>query len=483
MAKFKILFAASEVVPFAKTGGLADVAGALPKVLTEMGHDVRIVMPKYRLFNEDNLDLKELCRLSIKMGNETETAIIKTANMPGTKIKVYFVQNDKYYDRDQLYATKNGEYPDNLARFGFYCRAMLEMIPELRWVPQIIHCNDWHTALVPVYLKTVYNKGPYDGISTVYTIHNMAYQGIFPSEQSNLTYLDKKIFKEDGLEFWGRINLMKGGIIFSDVINTVSEKYSEEIKSGEEYGFGLEGLVRNLDKKLYGIVNGVDYEEWSPEKDQFISENYSLATIRKKKRVKEALQKTTGLSVSRDIPLIGLISRLTDQKGLDILAEVINEIMEKDVQLILLGYGEKKYHKMFESLADKVPDRVSVNLKFDNQLAHFIYAGADIFLMPSRFEPCGLGQLISFRYGTIPIVRATGGLADTVIDFSKGRTANGFSFMDYSSKALLATLTKALDIFKDKKSWANLVINAMEADFSWQASAKKYVKLYEIAIK
>ena len=481
----KILVAASEVVPFAKTGGLADVAGSLPKAFNSLGHDTRIILPKYKTVDEKKFNLKELTTVTVKIKDRTETATIYRTYLPETKVTVYLVGQDKYYNRDNLYREKDRDYEDNAERFVFFSRAILELIKKINWKPDVIHCNDWQTGLVPAYLKTVYgNDSFYKDISTVFTIHNLAYQGIFPKNVVELAGFDWDVFTSEGIEFRDSVNFMKAGLVYSDILNTVSERYSLEIQTADEFGRGLEGVLRHRRDDLYGIINGVDYDEWNPESDELIVSNYSLATIKKKSKNKEALLKENGLPFLKNIPLIGLISRLDDQKGLDIIAEVIEDIMELDLQFVLLGTGDKKYHEMFTRIKEKHPEKVGANLKFDNRLAHMIYAGSDFFLMPSRFEPCGLGQLISFKYGTIPIVRATGGLYDTVEDFDINTCkGTGFVFTSYSGKELLHTVKRALDSYNNKKAHAKLVINAMTQDFSWESSARKYITLFKKAIE
>ncbi|MEK6647018.1 MAG: glycogen synthase GlgA [Candidatus Firestonebacteria bacterium] len=484
--KLNILLVSSEVVPFSKTGGLADVAGALPKALFSLGlADVRVITPKYKTVDEDKFGLKEIGKISVPISDKIETGKVKFSVFPKVGVPVYFIENDKYYMRDELYRTKNGDYPDNAERFIFFSRGVLEAMKLIDWVPDVIHCNDWQTGLIPAYLKTIYKDDKfYKKTATVFTIHNLAYQGLYSKEMYSLTGLPEELFSPSGIEFWGSMNLMKSGLVYSDVISTVSETYAQEIQTTDEFGRGLEGVLRDKKNDLYGIVNGIDYEEWSPETDEYIAINYDLVNIRKKKRNKDALLSINELPVLKDFPLIGLISRLDDQKGFDILSEVMDELMDMDIQFVLLGTGDKKYHELFEGLESKYPEKLSVNLVFNNKIAHQIYAGSDIFLMPSKFEPCGLGQLISFRYGTVPVVRATGGLADTVEDFDlKSGKGTGFVFKEYSSGALLATLKRAIDIYHNRKAWAKLVISAMTADFSWENSAKKYIDLYEKALE
>lgn len=446
----KILLCSSEVAPFAKTGGLADVAGSLPIYLKKLKTDVRVCMPKYSCVKATGLR-------------------VKLANT----IPVYFIKNDKYFARPSLYGTEKGDFPDNLERFSFFCRSTLELLKKEDFKPDIIHCNDWQTALIPVYLKTIYKDDPfYNNIKTIFTIHNMAYQGVFAKEEYPKLGIGWEYFHIEALEFYGMVNLMKGGLVFSDFITTVSPTYSKEIQS-PEFGCRLEGVLSKRKDNLAGILNGIDYNEWNPRTDKELSRRYSAGLSADKVYNKVALQKELGLPVKPDVPLIGVVGRLAHQKGFDILAEKIDDICSMDLQFALLGTGEEAYHKLMQEIAKKHPKKTSINIKFDNTLAKKIYASSDMFLMPSRYEPCGLGQLISLRYGTIPIVRKTGGLADTITE------DNGFVFEQYTGDELLNTIRRALDAYKDRKAWQAKVRRAMEYDFSWGNSAKEYVKLYE----
>jgi len=472
----KILIAAPEVVPFAKTGGLADVAGALPKALNALGHDVRVILPKYKMVDSKKFDLSKVYDgIKVTVGDKIELADIYEASIPGTKVPVYFIANEKYFGRDGLYQNKGVDYPDNCERFTFYSRAVLEFLKMMEWKPDIINANDWQSALIIMYLKTLYKNDPFfSRVSTVYSIHNMGYQGTFPAEQIKITGLGWEYFNSASLEFYGKIALTKAGFVYADVINTVSPQYSKEIQTSE-FGYGLEGLMQSRAQDLYGIVNGIDYELWNPESDPYIFKKYGPRTISQKAENKAALQKQNSLPQT-DVPLIGIISRLADQKGFDILSEDIENIMHLNLQIVLLGTGEPKYHELFLEMKKKYPEHLGLNLGFDAALAQLIYAGSDMFLMPSRYEPCGLGQLISYKYGTVPVVRKTGGLADTVIE---GKT--GFVFEEYSASALHDTIKKAIEAYKDKKKWKGLMVRDMGLDYSWNASAKKYVELYEKA--
>lgn len=473
----KILIASPEVVPFAKTGGLADVAGALPKALSDLGHDVRVILPKYKMVDAKKFGLKlVMSGIQIGMLDRTEIADVYEAKIPGCDVEVYFIANDKYFGRDGLYQDKGVDYPDNSERFVFYSRASLEFIKRLGWQPDILHTNDWQSALMIMYIKTTLkNDRFFSDIATVYSIHNMGYMGLFPPETMNTLGLGWEYFTPDTLEFWGKVALTKAGFVFADVINTVSEQYSREIQT-PEFGYGLEGLLKHRAQDVYGIVNGIDYDLWNPETDRLITKQYGPKTLKGKLDNKKALQKQNGLPLS-DVPLIGIISRLADQKGFDILAQDIENIMKMDLQIVLLGTGEPKYHDLFKQMKQKYPEHLGLNLGFDAALAQLIYAGSDMFLMPSRYEPCGLGQLISYKYGTVPIVRKTGGLADTVQDGS-----TGFVFETYSSIALHDAIRRAIAAYKSKDRWTKMMVKDMALDYSWGASARKYVELYRKAM-
>ncbi len=454
----KVLFCSSEALPFVKTGGLADVAGSLPLALEKLGIEVRIAIPKYK-------------------------GIDKTMAIVGKDIKVHFIENDAYFLRDGLYNYKNVDFPDNLDRFGYFSKRVLELIKEINFKPDIIHSNDWQTALIPVYLKNLFIKDEikdefYKGIKTVFSIHNLAYQGIFSKTEFPKLGLDWGLFNINALEYYDKVNLMKGAIVFSDIVTTVSPTYAKEIQT-EVYGCGLQGLLTARSDSLIGILNGLDYDRWNPARDKLIPKRYSFLTLQDKYINKTALQKESGLEVDGKIPLMGLISRLADQKGLDILAGCLDEMLKRPLQLIILGTGEQKYHQIFADAGKIHPKKVSVTLGYDAVLAQKIYAGSDIFLMPSKYEPCGLGQIISLKYGTVPLVRKTGGLADTVIDSSENPdTGNGLVFEEYSSDELLKTIDRALSFYSNKTCWKSIIHRGMDADFSWKASAKKYLELY-----
>jgi len=456
----KIAICASEVVPFAKTGGLADVAGALPLALEKLKQEVIIIMPFYKKAALSGISLAR-----VMPGIQSTTL--------GEGIKVYFIQNDKYFNREGLYGDQNSDYPDNLERFSFFSRRALELLKEIKFKPDIIHIHDWQASFIPVYLKAAYASDAfYKNCKILLTIHNLAYQGVFSREDFPKLGLDWSIFNMEGLEFYGKINTLKGGILFSDCINTVSSTYASEILS-KEFGCGLEGVLARKKGCLSGILNGLDYSIWDPSTDKCIARQYGSDNLGDKYINKQELQKVCGLASDKKLPVFGMVTRLAEQKGLDILTEAIGEICKLGLELIILGTGDLKYHQLLEKQAKKFPKAFALFLKFDNSLAHKIYAGSDIFLMPSRFEPCGLGQMISLKYATAPLVYKTGGLADTVDN------NNGFIFDKYTSVALVDTVKKAISLYGNKKQWLTKIKKGMKANFSWQESGKEYVKLYK----
>ncbi len=489
MGKLNIAYAASEVMPYSKTGGLADVAGALPQQLAELKHRVALFTPLYRSVNVDRFDIFRVGRLTDLSvwigGREWRFNLLQRDSNKKSRLETYFIECDELFDRDSLYVdpATGKDYVDNHIRFAFFARAVLLAMERLEFRPDIINANDWQSALIPAYLKTAERNHPFfKDTRTVLTIHNVAYQGLFEAETfTDLGISQSYYYPTSPFEFWGEVNFLKAGIVFADAINTVSETYAKEIQSTNEFGYGLEGVLRDRRASLYGIVNGVDYETWSPEADKLIVKKFGVETLSDKAANKLELLKLAGLQIDRvDKPLIGVISRLADQKGFDLIEEVADELFELDFTLVLLGTGQEKYHKLFEQLAQKYPERISVNFKFDERLAHLIEAGADMFLMPSRFEPCGLNQLYSLRYGTVPVARKTGGLADTIIDYDEAKgKATGFLFEEYSGEALLVAVKRALALFEKKKTWQALVKRGMKKDFSWKKSAKRYVELYE----
>lgn len=479
--KLKILYVSAEVAPFAKTGGLADVAGSLPQALAVLGNDVRVVMPRYKMIKSS---MNYVTDFPVTMDWRTETCIVRETEVSfktgesTQSLPVYFIDNYHYFYRDGIYC-----YSDDAERFAFFCNAVVSMLPKINFQPDIIHCNDWHTGPICMLLGESYNKDPfYSSISTIFTIHNLQYQGHFPKETIKLFNLGEEVFTSDKVEFYGTFNFLKAGLVYSDLINTVSETYADEIQT-PQYGEKLEGLLKKRKNDLFGVVNGIDYEEFNPAADQRIYRNYDITTFNVKKENKYALQKEMGLPV-RDVPMLGLVSRLTGQKGLNLIVDIIDDIFKNDVQFVLLGTGDEYYERTFKNIRIKYPDKMGVYIGFNAALAQRIYSGCDVFLMPSRFEPCGLGQIISLRYGTLPLVRATGGLAETVIDYDADNAqGNGFSFKDFSSKELLKTINRSLALYNEKPGvWEQLVKRALAQDYSWTKSADKYMKLYSLAI-
>ncbi|MBL7080986.1 MAG: glycogen synthase GlgA [Candidatus Omnitrophica bacterium] len=460
----RIAMFASEVVPFAKTGGLADVVGALPLPLERLKHEIIVIMPFYKKTKAAGFKIEDL-------NSKISTTTI------GKKIKVYFIKKEEFFNRPGLYGEKEGDFPDNLNRFSYFCREALKLLKEIEFRPQILHCHDWQSSLVPVYLKTTAQGDEfYKGIKTLLTIHNLAYQGLFNKEEFPKLGLDWSLFNMEALEFYGKVNLLKAGIVFSDAINTVSPTYAKEIQT-KEFGCGLEGVLIRRRDNLFGILNGLDYQLWNPKTDKFILKNYDKDNIEGKVKNKEALCKLSKLPSRSDIPLLGIVSRLTQQKGFDILSEAMEEICSLPLQLVILGTGELNYHRILERLARKFPKKLRTFLKFDNVLAHKIYAGCDIFLMPSKYEPCGLGQMISLKYGTIPLVFKTGGLTDTI------DKKNGFIFDQYSPSALVAKIKEMLLVFKDKNRRLSLMKRGMGCNFSWTTAARNYIGLYHHLLK
>ena len=474
----KVLFVASEGLPYSKTGGLADVVGALPQALVEAGHDVTVLLPRY---HNNNTQPPIVPSLTIPLGDELRyPAIAEGAAVGG--VRYFFVDDPAYFDRDQLYGIKGSDYPDNAERFAEFSRAAIEFAKQV-WMPDVIHCHDWQTALVPVFLHSVYGQDPaLRKLAVVLTIHNIGYQGIFPRSALERAGVPANLFNLEALEFYGKANFLKGGIVFSDAITTVSRKYAEEIQT-PEYGFGLEGVIRQRRERLTGILNGVDYKVWSPETDKLIAQNYSTHNLELKRACKKDLLEIYKLPAANiDRPLIGIVSRFDEQKGFDLIAEIATELLQENLSLVVLGTGKPEYEKLFQALAAKFPTKVVAKIAYDSTFAHKIEAGADMFLMPSRYEPCGLNQIYSLRYGTVPIVRATGGLDDTIIPFNPETGAGtGFKFGPYKSTALLACVREALKAFRDQKAWRKLQLNGMTKDFSWKPSAAAYVAVYEAA--
>ncbi|HLE40104.1 MAG TPA: glycogen synthase GlgA [Nitrospirota bacterium] len=478
----RILFAASEAAPFAKTGGLADVAGSLPPALASLGHDVRVVMPRYQCVDPDRFKLKHIATFYVPLGSWKERGDILQGKMGGN-VTVYFINKDIYYNRPHLYRTPHADYPDNAERFTFFSRSIFELCRAVGFSPDIIHAHDWQTGLVPFYLKKVYRDNAlFRNTKTVFTVHNLGYQGLFWHWDLRLIGAGWDVFTPEGMEFWGKISFLKAGLVYSDLITTVSETYGKEIQT-PKYGSGLNGVLAKRSVDLSGIMNGIDYGVWNPARDEFIAQRYSASRPAGKSACKEALRKRVGLPPS-NAPLIGMVARLTEQKGLDILMEALPKIISLGAQIIIQGTGEERYHRSLTEAAGRYPNQMRVLLRFEEALARSIYAGSDLFLMPSRYEPCGLGQMIALRYGSVPLVRKTGGLADTVESYnSKTGQGTGFVFNEYSPLALIAALRRALAVYRNREKWTSLMRAGMKQDFSWARSAKEYVKLYRKALR
>lgn len=478
----KILFVASEVTPFAKTGGLADVTAALPKTLKKLGHDVRIILPFYSEVERGGHGIRK-GRKSVEavIGGVMKKGLFRHTSLGD--IPVYLIENKEYFSRDNLYGTAAGEYPDNHRRFAFFCRGVLDLLKKMDFRPDIIHCHDWQTALIPLLLRREKSEDLFfSKTGVMFTIHNLAYQGLFAKETLAEMGLDSSYFTIDCLEYYGKVNLMKGAILSADLITTVSETYCREIQT-PELGNGLEGVLGVRSADLHGVLNGLDYDLWNPATDRGLFKNYSATAPAGKAVNKKGLQKLLGLEPAADVPVIGIVSRLTAQKGFDLLAELMPKFARSRLQLVILGTGDEKYLKLLQDIKARGAGNISVNIGFHSELAPKIYAGSDIFLMPSHYEPCGLGQMIALRYSAVPLVRKTGGLADTVFDERDGaREPNGFSFEDYTPEALWEAVSRSLQAFDDKGAWKKLMKRGMSCDYSWDASARKYEELYRLAL-
>ena len=475
-----IAFAASEGVPFSKTGGLADVVGALPQALAAQGHQISVYLPRYK---QTRLTNPKTVVRSITVPFDDKYRFCSVVAGPSSAgISYYFVEYPPYFERDTLYGTPAGDYPDNAERFALFSRAVIEA-SKIVGAPQVFHCHDWQSALIPVMLRTFYTEDPaFREVASVFTIHNMGYQGLFPGEILPLLMLPWDLFTITKMEFFGQVNFLKGALVYSDFVTTVSKKYSQEIQT-TEYGFGLEGVLRNRAATVTGILNGVDYAEWSPESDKFISGKYSPADLSDKAKDKQDLLQTFGITkADAKLPVIGIVSRFAAQKGFDLISQVMDRLAREDMILVVLGTGDKEYEEVFLRLQKQFPHKIAVKVAYDNAIAHKIEAGADMFLMPSRYEPCGLNQIYSLKYGTVPIVRATGGLDDTIEPWdARTGKGTGFKFSEYNGESLLLTVKAALQAFRDVASWQVLMRNGMTKDFSWGASAKEYVKVYDRA--
>ncbi len=481
----RVWFLASEVGPFAKTGGLADVAGSLPACLKNLGVDVRVGLPFYRMAKDGDFKAQKVLEgLEVPLGNtRLRGDVLETSTEEG--VPVYLFDREDLFDRPNLYGTPEGDYYDNLERFAYFCRAALLFAGKMGFQFDVVHCHDWQTGLIPAYLKTLYRADSFfSNAASVFTIHNIGYQGLFPPDRLHVCGLPGTEFNVDGLEFWGKINLLKAGIVYADAITTVSPRYSEEIQT-PEFGMGMDGILRKRSADLYGILNGADYTCWNPATDRHIMNHYSLGNMRGKRKCKAGLVKELGLHQRFvDRPVLGMVSRLAPQKGSDLLAQIVEDVVGLDAGLVILGAGEETYQALFLELGRKYHESVGVTIGFDEGLAHRIMAGVDMLLVPSHYEPCGLTQIYALKYGTVPIVRATGGLDDTIDAFDPGSgEGTGFKFSDYEARAFLDKIREALKVFEDGSGWMKLVESGMRADFSWEKSAREYVSLYEKVIE
>lgn len=487
----RIVLASSEAVPFSKTGGLADVASALPKALAQAGHDVWLITPHYPQILARQPSgapgvLSTGVDLSISLGTRPIRGRILESILPGSRVTVYLIDQPDYFDRPGLYQDHQGDYRDNSERFIFFSRAVLEAVRRLDLQPDIVHANDWQTALIPALLPIEYRAVPgFEETGSVFTVHNMAFQGQFWHWDMLLTGLDWKYFNWKQMEYFGQLNLMKTGLVFADKLTTVSPTYAREIQTPEA-GCGLQGVLSQRSGDLVGILNGVDTDVWNPATDPHLARNYSIDTVESGKAACKAdLQQRLGLPVRADVPLIGSVSRITSQKGFDLVGQCANDLLAADLQLVFVGNGDPDFERMLRRLSDQHPGKVAVRIGFDEPLSHQVEAGADIYLMPSLFEPCGLNQMYSLIYGAVPVVRAVGGLADSVLDANDANlsngTANGFSFRDYRGEELLRQLQRAMEMFRNRPVWRRLMQAGMSRDWSWRQSAEEYADVYEQA--
>jgi len=477
----RVWFLASEVAPFAKTGGLADVAGALPACLKNLGVDVRVGLPFYRMVKDGKFQTQKVLEgLEVPLGNTTlKGDVLETTTEEG--LPVYLFDREDLFDRSALYGTPEGDYPDNLERFSYFSRAAPLFAKKAGFRFDVVHCHDWQTGLIPAYLRTLYKAVPFfSDVASVFTIHNLGYQGLFPTDKLSTCGLPAGELRPEGIEYRGQISLLKAGIVYADAITTVSPRYSREIQT-PEFGMGMDAIFRKRSSDLYGILNGVDYKAWNPATDPYITVHYGPGDMEGKRKCKVDLVNEMGIDqhlVGR--PVLAMISRLAAQKGCDLLVRVAEDLVRLDAGLVILGAGDEKYQVDLSELAKKYPESIAVRIDFDEPLAHRIMAGADMLLLPSRYEPCGLTQMYALKYGTVPVVRATGGLDDTIVPFNpETGEGNGFKFSPYESVAFLGVIRQAVDLFLNSQAWKKLMVNGMKADFSWEESARKYILLYE----
>ena len=482
----KIAFVSTEIVPFAKTGGLADVSGSLPRELVKLGCNIKLFMPKYFIVDENLHGLKynwDIGEMPIRINGVIRSVHVHQSKLPDSDLDVYFIDCPHYFHRYRIYTDDF----DEDERFILFSKAVIETLQRLQWIPDVVHCNDWQTGLIPLLLKDNYGWDKvFDNTGTLLSIHNIGYQGMFSKSVLNSAEIRSDLFYPSGpIEQDGGVSFMKAGISFSDIINTVSNTYAHEILTAE-FGAGLEKVLKQREEDLFGILNGVDYDVWSPETDKHLPFNYSINDLGGKLKNKKFLLEHFDIPFNKDVPLIGIVSRMVLQKGFDIFADAINDLMNLEANWIILGSGEDKFEDLFRRLSNQLPGKVGSYIGYNNELSHLIEAGADMFLMPSRYEPCGLNQIYSLKYGTVPIVRKTGGLADTVKDWDEENYygfdhGNGFSFYDYTGYALYKTVERAVNTFKHKEVWKKIQTNGMNLDFSWERSAEKYLELYRLA--
>lgn len=484
----KIAFAASEAFPFAKTGGLGDVIGALPKALHHLGEDVKVFIPKYAQIDHSLYDLSydwSIGTMPVRVAGRVYDVDVYLGYLPDSKVEIYFIDCPYYFGRTKIYTSDS----DEDERFILYSKAVIEALQRLHWKPDILHCNDWQTGLIPLYLKDNYNWDKFfHRTATVMSIHNVGYQGRFPQATVDKAEVRPELFYPNSpIEVWKSFCFLKTGLMYADVINTVSATYAQEITTSE-YGAGLEGVLRFRINDFWGIVNGVDYSIWNPEVDKHLPFKFGVENLERKRDNKKYLLGASHLPVKEGVPLIGIISRLVAQKGFDLFEKAAYQLMQLNAQWVVLGTGESHIENLFRSLAYTYPEKISITLAFDDKLSHLIEAGSDIFLMPSQYEPCGLNQIYSLKYGTVPIVRKTGGLADTVKDWHEAlhnhsEDGTGFSFTDYTPEALYNTVVRALDMFANQPDdWQKMMVNGMEQDYSWNVSAEQYIDLYKKAL-
>lgn len=478
----RILIATSEAIPYVKTGGLADVAGSLSKIFSQRNEKASLILPLYAGIKKKFTLCNTGREIKVPTGDRVFTGRIWTSEKSSCP-ESYFIECDEFYDRDEIYGTSQGDYPDNAARFIFFSRAVLETCMEMNITPDILHCNDWQTALIPLYLRTIYSSDKhFRKTVSFFTVHNLGYQGIFNATEIVHTGLGWGYYTPESLEFYGRLCFLKAGLLYADKITTVSKTYAKEILVPEN-SFGMDGVLSKRQDDLSGIINGIDYKEWDPSKDILIPEKYSIKNPGGKRKCKEYLARDAGFS-DKNAPVLGIVSRLSYQKGLDLIFQAMEELMNMGVNIVILGKGEEYYHTLFANAAKKYKGRLFFRPGFEESLAHRIYAGSDFFLMPSRYEPCGLGQLIAMRYGTIPVARKTGGLADTVMDYNHMLSeGTGFLFSDFTPAALLNAVKRAICVFLDEKKMKKMLSDAMQADFSWEISAGQYLELYRKAVR